>query len=29
MAFGGDANELPAVQEMVNYVGGKVFDNKW
>jgi 1,6-anhydro-N-acetylmuramate kinase len=27
--FGGDANSLELVSEMVNYVDGKVFDNKW
>lgn len=29
MAFGGNANHLAPVKEMVNYVNGKVFDNKW
>jgi len=29
MAFGGSATHLPPVKEMVNYVNGKVFDNKW
>jgi 1,6-anhydro-N-acetylmuramate kinase len=29
MLFGGSANHLSPVKELVNYVGGKVFDNKW
>ncbi|KAF7978230.1 hypothetical protein HWV62_1234 [Athelia sp. TMB] len=29
MAFGSGKNHLPPVKEMINYVNGKVFDNKW
>jgi hypothetical protein len=29
MAFGGEADELPSVTEMVNYIDGKVFSNNW
>ncbi|KAK4552052.1 hypothetical protein LTR86_010729 [Recurvomyces mirabilis] len=29
LMFGGALNRLPPVQEMVNYVDGRVFDNKW
>ncbi|GME27864.1 anhydro-N-acetylmuramic acid kinase [Neofusicoccum parvum] len=29
MSFGGGKSHLPPVQEMVNYVDGKPFDNKW
>lgn len=29
MQFGGGAEHLPPVSEMVNYVDGKTFDNKW
>lgn len=29
MLFGGSASRLPPVKELVNYVDGKVFDNKW
>jgi 1,6-anhydro-N-acetylmuramate kinase len=29
MLFGGAADHLHPVKEMVNYVNGKVFDNKW
>jgi levoglucosan kinase len=29
MNFGGDADRLSPVKEMVNYVNGKVFNNKW
>lgn len=29
MLFGGSAGHLAPVKEMVNYVDGKVFDNKW
>lgn len=29
MLFGGKANHLSPVKELVNYVEGKVFDNKW
>ena len=29
MAFGGDVDHLPPVKEMINYVNGKVFSNKW
>lgn len=29
MAFGGDADHLPPVTEMVCYVDGKPFNNKW
>jgi 1,6-anhydro-N-acetylmuramate kinase len=29
MAFGGGADHLPPVKELVNYSDGKVFDNKW
>jgi hypothetical protein len=28
IAFGNNANHLAPVKEMVNYVNGKVFDNK-
>jgi hypothetical protein len=27
--FGGKADHLSPVKELVNYVEGKVFDNKW
>ncbi|MCJ1301042.1 hypothetical protein MMC08_003841 [Hypocenomyce scalaris] len=29
MRFGGSANHLSPVTELVNYIDGKVFDNKW
>jgi 1,6-anhydro-N-acetylmuramate kinase len=29
MLFGGSADHLAPVKELVNYVNGKVFDNKW
>jgi hypothetical protein len=29
MMFGGSADHLPPVKELVNYSDGKVFDNKW
>lgn len=29
MQFGGDRHHLPAVSELVNYVNGKEFNNKW
>ena len=29
MAFGGGEDELKPVEELVNYVNGKVFDNRW
>ena len=29
MMFGGKANHLAPVKELVNYVSGKAFDNKW
>jgi 1,6-anhydro-N-acetylmuramate kinase len=29
LLFGGEADHLVPVKEMVNYVNGKVFDNKW
>ena len=29
MRFGAGRKHLPPVRKMVNYVGGKVFDNKW
>jgi hypothetical protein len=29
MLFGGSADHLSPVKEMINYVDGKVFDNKW
>jgi hypothetical protein len=29
MAFGAGRDHLSPVKEMVNYVDGKVFDNKW
>ena len=29
MQFGGSANHLSPVTELVNYIDGKVFDNKW
>lgn len=29
MAFGAGRDHLPPVKEMVNYVGGKIFNNKW
>lgn len=29
MMFGAGRDQLPPVKEMVNYVNGKVFDNKW
>lgn len=29
MLFGADRDHLPPVKEMVNYVNGEVFDNKW
>ncbi|KAF2657558.1 UPF0075-domain-containing protein [Lophiostoma macrostomum CBS 122681] len=29
MVFGGDADRLEPVTELVNYVDGKLFDNKW
>jgi hypothetical protein len=29
MLFGGSADHLNPVKEMVNYVDGKVFENKW
>lgn len=29
MNFGGDKNHLPPVSEMINYIDGKPFSNKW
>ena len=29
MLFGGAKDHLPPVKEMMNYIGGKQFDNKW
>ena len=29
MLFGAGRKHLPPVKKMVNYVDGKVFDNKW
>jgi len=29
MMFGGSADHLAPVKELVNYVDGRAFDNKW
>jgi hypothetical protein len=29
MAFGGGRDHLSPVKKMINYIDGKVFDNKW
>lgn len=29
MNFGGGKNHLPPVKEMINYVDGQPFNNKW